>query len=151
MRLTAGFIGVLILAALATGCGGGSDSDSETAQVTKAEFVKQADAICAKHAKELQGELTAYLEQADSAPKARRVEMNTELLFPGFDSQIEELGEVPVPAGEEAKVSAMLEAAESGLAKAEEKPDVLLGLEDESLNEFVSLARSYGLTECGSL
>ena len=50
-------IGALALALLATGCGGGSDE--ATAQVTKAQFYKQARAICAKTQKKLQTELAA--------------------------------------------------------------------------------------------
>ena len=50
-------IGVLAAALLAAGCGGGG-SDEATAQVTKAEFYKQARAICAK----TQGKLLAELK-----------------------------------------------------------------------------------------
>jgi hypothetical protein len=45
-------IGVLAVALLATGCGGGG-SDEATAQVSKAEFYKQVRAICAKRQKKL--------------------------------------------------------------------------------------------------
>jgi len=51
-------IGVLAVALLALGCGGGG-SDEATAQVTKAEFYKQARAICAKTQKKLLAEIGA--------------------------------------------------------------------------------------------
>lgn len=51
-------LGVLAVALLATGCGGGG-SDEATAQVTKAEFYNQARAICAKTQKKLLAEIAA--------------------------------------------------------------------------------------------
>lgn len=51
-------IGVLAAALLAMGCGGGG-SDEATAQVSKAEFYKQARAICAKTQKKLLAEIAA--------------------------------------------------------------------------------------------
>lgn len=51
-------IGVLAVALLAIGCGGGG-SDEATVQVSKAEFYKQARAICAKTQDTLQTELAA--------------------------------------------------------------------------------------------
>jgi hypothetical protein len=59
-RLIIAGIGVLAVALLAAGCGGGG-SDEATAQVSKAQFFKQARAICAKTQKKLQQE-TATLE-----------------------------------------------------------------------------------------
>jgi hypothetical protein len=57
-RLIIAGIGVLAVALLATACGGGG-SDEATAQVSKAQFYKQAEAICAKVQKKLQVELAA--------------------------------------------------------------------------------------------
>lgn len=57
-RLIIAGIGVLTVALLATGCGGGG-GDEATAQVSKAQFYKQAEAICAKTQKKFQAELAA--------------------------------------------------------------------------------------------
>jgi hypothetical protein len=51
-------LGVLAVALLAAGCGGGG-TDEATAQVSKAEFYKQARAVCAKTQKTLQAKLKA--------------------------------------------------------------------------------------------
>ena len=51
-------LGVLAAALLAMGCGGGG-SDEATAQVSKAEFYKQARAICGKAQRKLQAEYQA--------------------------------------------------------------------------------------------
>jgi len=54
-RLIIAGIGVLAVALLATGCGGGG-GDEATAQVSKAQFFKQARAICARTEKRFQAE-----------------------------------------------------------------------------------------------
>jgi hypothetical protein len=57
-RLIIAGIGVLAVALLATGCGGGG-SDEATAQVSKAQFFKQARAICAKTQRKVEAQLLA--------------------------------------------------------------------------------------------
>jgi hypothetical protein len=57
-RIIIAGIGVLAVALLATGCGGG-EGDEATAQVSKAQFYKQARAVCAKTQKAFQTELAA--------------------------------------------------------------------------------------------
>lgn len=55
-RLIIAGIGVLAVALLAAGCGGGG-SDEATAQVSKAQFYKEAEAICANTQKKFQAEI----------------------------------------------------------------------------------------------
>jgi hypothetical protein len=57
-RLIIAGIGVLAVALLAMGCGGGG-GDEATAQVSKAQFYKQARAICANVQKKLRVEVEA--------------------------------------------------------------------------------------------
>jgi hypothetical protein len=75
-RLIIAGIGVLAVALLATGCGGGGSAEA-TAQVSKAQFFKQARAICAKAQKKLQAQLAASKDvttQADEIAHLRKVE-----------------------------------------------------------------------------
>jgi hypothetical protein len=59
-------IGVLAVALLAMGCGGGG-SDEATAQVTKAEFYNQARAICAQTQKKVSAAFRAKASKNLSA------------------------------------------------------------------------------------
>jgi hypothetical protein len=64
-RLIIAGIGVLAVALLAIGCGGGG-SDEATAQVSKAQFFKQARAICAKTQENIEAELRSASQNASS-------------------------------------------------------------------------------------
>lgn len=61
-------LGVLAVALLAMGCGGGG-SDEATAQVSKAEFYKQARAVCTKTWKAILAESEAAKTNAASYSK----------------------------------------------------------------------------------
>ena len=65
-------IGVLAVALLATGCGGGG-SDEPTAQVSKAEFFRQARAICEKTQKKLVAELAASNNSSNTTAVPSRI------------------------------------------------------------------------------
>lgn len=78
-RLIIAGIGVLAVALLALGCGGGG-GDEATAQVSKAEFFKQARAICAKTQETFQTELAAKNVAAVYKKAPPRLEREAEAL-----------------------------------------------------------------------
>jgi hypothetical protein len=71
-RLIITGIGVLVAALLAMGCGSGG-SDGATAQVSKAEFFKQARAICEKTQKKLVAELAASNNNSNTTAVPSRI------------------------------------------------------------------------------
>ena len=65
-RLIALLAGVMAIAIVAAGCGSSSDDSTDTVVVlTKAEFIKQGDAICAKGSKKINEEAEEFAEEND--------------------------------------------------------------------------------------
>lgn len=149
----AGAMTLVLLAAVVAGCGGGDDTSSETsAALTKAEFIKQADAICAKGEKALEGEAEEFAEENDvdveKPTKAQQEEVIADVVAPGVRKQAEEIADLGAPEGDEESVEAIVEAVETGSDELESDPAKLLE-GDNPLGEGSKLAREYGLEECG--
>jgi hypothetical protein len=100
-------LGILALALLAAGCGGGDgdDASAETA-ITKAEFVKQGNAICQKATEKFSRQAEALLEElgADESPGDRPATDLVSLL----ETEADEIRALGAPAGDEAEVDAIL-------------------------------------------
>lgn len=138
--------------ALIAGCGGGSDSTESTSSLTKAEFVKQGNAICAKGNKEINEGFEKFVEEnglsKTKAPsKAVQEEAVETVLIPRIRKEIESIRALGPP---DEAAEAVLDAAEEALEKGEEEP--IQFLKEESAGPFAKankLSREYGLTKCG--
>ena len=152
-------IGMAIaLAAAVAGCGGGDDStgggDSSAAALTKAEFIKQADAICKDGEEQLEDEGNEFAEENDidteNATDEQKEEVIVDVIGPALHKQGEELAGLGAPEGEEESIEAIVDALESGADEIESDPAILIeGKENPPLEEASELASDYGLTECG--
>jgi hypothetical protein len=152
MALLATVVALVLIA----GCGGGSDSNTSTdatsSSLTKAEFVKQGNAICAKGSKEINEGFEKFVEEnglsKTKAPsKAVQEKAVRTVLIPRIRKELEDIRALGPP-DEEAE--AALDAAEEALEKGEEEP--IQFLKEESAGPFAKanrLAREYGLTKCG--
>ena len=147
----------IVLGAIVAGCGGGDDSsssggDETAAALSKAEFIKQADAICLKGNESIASEAEDFAEENDvdteDPTEAQQEEVVSEVVGPGVRQQAEEINELAAPSGDEAEIEAMVKAVESGAEELEEEPKALLEGENP-LGEASKLARAYGLKECG--
>jgi hypothetical protein len=138
---------LLIAIALAVaGCGGGGDSS--TTALTKAEYVKQANAICKKGQQEREAAVNELAEEvkpganAAELPKAGLVEAIT----PPLGAMVEELAALPAPEGDEAQVEAIVEAYEEPVEAIEE--DQNAAFEGELFKEADAKGLKYGLEDC---
>ena len=152
-RLVALFAALAVLALIAgCGSGGGSTTTETTSSLTKAEFVKQGNAICAKGSKEINEGFEEFVEEnglskTKAPPKPVQEEAVETVLIPRISKEIESIRALGPP-DEEAE--AVLDAAEEALEKGEEDP--IQFLKEESSGPFAKankLAREYGLTKCG--
>jgi hypothetical protein len=152
-RFIALLVALAALALIVAGCGsGGSDSTESTSSLTKAEFVKQGNAICAKGSKEINEGFEEFVEEnglskTKAPPKAVQEEAVETVLIPKISKELESIRALGPP-DEEAE--AVLDAAEEALEKGEEDP--IQFLKEESTGPFAKankLAREYGLTKCG--
>lgn len=154
-RLIVLLASVVAAAAVIAGCGSSDDGSTDsTTALTKAEFIKQGDAICEKGSKQIEDDAEAFADENDVDTENPTDEQQEEVIEtvvgPSLQAQADELGELGAPSGEEAKVTAMLEALEEGADELESDPGVLLGNDgSDSIDEANELADEFGFKACG--
>jgi len=146
------FAGVLAIAAVATGCGSSNDNGS-TASLTKAEFVKQGNAICRKGNAQIESEFEKFAEEhhlgKHQKPSKKVLAEATEtVLIPAITTQIEGLRALGTPEGDEGEIDEILTGAEESLEEAEEDPAAFAEGEPTKFKQVNKRARAYGLTVC---
>jgi len=140
------FLGLLVVAMLVVvGCGGGD----ETTALTKAEFVKQANAACAEGKSEREKDFNEYVKTTDPSEvtKANQESLVDEIFKPPYEQSIEAIKSLGAPEGDEQQVEAITAAMEDGLKQAEAKPLVTLRT-NVQFAKANALAVKYGLTDC---
>lgn len=128
------------------------DSSVRTSSLGKAQFVKQANAICAREKRSLIEKTGAYLAQreSDGEPQAVLVaKAAKEVLAPVVGEQVAALRKLGAPAGDEEEIEEMLVAQEEGAEQISEV-ETLEPRKDppESFAEAAEMFQAYGLTEC---
>jgi hypothetical protein len=136
---------------IAVGCGGSDSTDSSS--ITKAQFIKQADAICEKGNEENEAEFEEFAEEKNLSEnkeptKAQQEEAITDIVAPGVQKQIEEIDALGAPEGDEKQVEAIVTSVEEGVEEIEEDPSSLIKGENP-LGKGSKLAKEYGLKACG--
>jgi hypothetical protein len=154
-RWIGGIAVAVILSGLAVGCGGGSDGP----EITKAEFVKKADLICAEYKsqrlavaeKEFNPKQRQAIDDGSKAYKEFQAELPVigekllqEKTLPLMRTQHKELEALGAPDGDEEQVEKMLDSMESATDETEEAgfPKALVG---NQFDEFEKEAEEYGL------
>lgn len=146
MRTRFGFAAALTMtsALAAAGCGSSDDGPS------KAEFVKQADALCAKGDKQIA--VVAKKSFSGGQPsKTQVVAFVKDTAVPKTREEVHAIKKLDPPKGDEDKVNAITDAADAGLQKLESNP--ALGAQQgaaDPLAKASKLAKAYGLKKCGS-
>jgi hypothetical protein len=134
---------------LAAGCGS-SDKSGEKSSITKAEFVKKGNAICAQGNKKIEAQGQKLFGPNKKPSKAKLEEFASTVLLPSVEDQVNKIRALGAPKGDEAKVKAILDAADQGVQKGKQDP---LSLTNEGADPFAKanrLAKAYGLKVCGS-
>jgi hypothetical protein len=142
--------GTLIVGLAAAGCGSSTTSTSSTTGASatssaKSEFVAKANAICVKS--------NAVTEAArlklGFAPNLKRVRLVVrKTISPAIQAEITEIKALPVPSGEQATVTNIVNLAQKGLALLNRAP-ALFEVGDAFLS-FAKVAHPYGLTSCAA-
>jgi hypothetical protein len=142
----------LLLAAIATavlaaGCGGGSDDETaspsvETSSISRAEFVKRAEGICAKATRETE----PVIEEGPSGDSG--VEAIEAVFLPGAEDVVAEVRELGAPSGDQAQVEKLLTALQEAVDELEAQPASSLEELAERFHRFGTLAGNYGLQSC---
>jgi len=146
----------LLLLGVGVGCGGGGDTTSD---ITKAQFVKKANFICADYSgkrhtwgeeefnpKQRQGSHVVG-SPATEALEAELKELGEELLkgkfIPSMRQQQEDLESLGAPAGDEEKIETMLQNFEKGVDVLEERG--FKGIFGDEFDQFDKESTNYGL------
>lgn len=143
----------IVTAAIAVGCGGGDDTtDSSTATLSKAEFIKQADAICADADRQGQEEAEEFAKENDFSLEQPTDEQLEEaisaILVPSLNQQAEEISALGAPEGDEEQIEAITTSLEDVAGEIEDDPGIVIN--GDSLSEPGELAEDYGLRVCGA-
>jgi hypothetical protein len=153
-RLIALFAALVAVALIAAGCGSSDDGTSDsTATLTKAEYLKQGNAICAAGNKEINAGFEKFFKENEFSKKNQPTQADFEegaedIVIPSVRKQIDELKELEAPEGEEDKYEALFENAEAQLEKGEEDTSLLT---DENNDLFAGVnkeAKALGLGSC---
>ena len=141
------------IAMIAAGCGGGGDSTTDSSSLTKAEFLKQGNAVCAKGNKEIEEGFQEFEKENDlqngQPTKAQLTEAIETIVLPAVRDQVDGIEELGAPSGEEAKVEAVTDAASEAVEEGEEDPASLTSEKADPFAEANELANEYGLVKCG--
>jgi hypothetical protein len=142
-------LGVVVLAAVLGGCGGGSDSSSS---LTKAEYVKQADAICTERHDEVQASIAAFKNKVEEGRVSEGSEKQKEMIeklvqesmVPALSDQLQALEQLETPETIEAEVNKMLKSLSKAIKGFEE--DGIASLSEGGYTDFAYAAKDIGVT-----
>jgi len=147
-------VGVLAVAVLGAGCGDDGESTA-SASVTKAQFTKEANSICAEREKEQKAafenygkEVRAVSKDGEVTPKMEREvanELIEEKIIPSLEDQLDQMEELGAPAADEAEITRMLKSLSQAIEELEEG-GVRKLVEGGKLNDFKKQASAYGLS-----
>jgi hypothetical protein len=143
-RLIGGLATVVVLGVgvVAIGCGGGDDN------LTKAQFIKQADAICTKGNKQIDAAAGKIFTTKQQPSKAQLTQFASEALIPDIQGQVDDVRALNEPSDDEDQVNAFLDSAQAELDKG--KKDPLYMTSDKSFSETNKLGKQYGFKVCAA-
>jgi hypothetical protein len=130
----------LTLGLVVAGCGGGDDN------LTKAEFIKQADAICKQGNKQINAAAQDVFTTKQEPSQAQLKQFATETLIPDVQRQVDGVRALNEPSDDEDQVNAFLDSAQSELDKG--KKDPLYLTSDKSFQKTNQLGKQYGFKVC---
>jgi hypothetical protein len=148
-------VGALV-AMLAVGCGGGSsggDTEVTVSSMSKAEFIKKADAVCKKGSEAITADYGEFLREhkgVKNPTEALFSELVDRVVAPNLEREVEEIRALGAPKGQEARVEAVLAAVERSLTTAEEEPRNVINDMPKVFGEADKVAKQYGFRVCGS-
>jgi hypothetical protein len=133
------------------GCGGGSASSSATKPIpatgiSKADFVKRANAICVKGNAESKA-AAAKLGSNPSEGEIVTFVRSTEV--PAVQAQIDAIRALGAPPGDGVKIAEMLKLAEHAVKEVKIQPTVISSGVDVFAG-FARIAHPYGLISCAT-
>ncbi|HEY6550365.1 MAG TPA: hypothetical protein VIY71_04105 [Solirubrobacterales bacterium] len=171
-----GLLSNVVLLGVAVGClliiAGCGDSSSDSSQATgggnnattrvdpdvhpsKAEFVKQASAICVATKERASEEFATYIQKNTSPTSgpgvvAKATDAVNTVFSPVYQLQVERISALGAPQGDEQQINAILTAMQQGIERAKQQPLQFLR-RNTALSQASKLAKAYGLPACSTV
>jgi hypothetical protein len=149
---------VLAAALILVGCGGGSSDSTDSASdsgasPSKAEFIKEADAICKEGGEQTQTEFAAFVKESKISKgkeltTAQWEEVGTQILAPALQQQADEIRQLGLPVADEAQMEIFLEGVDKAIEEIEENPAIAKE-PSEVLVDAHRTIDGYGFKVCG--
>lgn len=139
-------LGVAITS-IAMGCGGGG-----TPALSKAEVIKQGDAICEKADAKQEAGINKYGKEhpkGQFTEKGEQEKLVRVVGLPPILMEAEELRDLSAPEGQQDEIEAIATAIESAVEKGESNPSSILNGEGP-FSKADKLAREYGFKACAA-
>lgn len=142
---------LVTLALAAVGCGGSETNAEEPPRLTKAQFLKRGNAICAQVARKMDAISNRYAGKSRSA--AFRDRVAEKAIIPGKKEEIRRLRALGPPVGGERRLKRIIAAIEEGIKIGERTPRALWAAADLNVEypfeKALELESYYGLVNCG--
>ncbi len=136
---------VVIGTVVVAGCGGGEDTAEATATSSKAEFTKQAHAVCAENRKEREAVLARFYKKPSKGNEEAALEaLLEESLLPLLQKELKALEDLAPPEADQATVDQMLQSLARNLEEIEERGAAVAG-DYKFFSRFEKEAEDYGL------
>lgn len=156
-RFTALLAAVVAALAVAAGCGSsddGGDTTEVAVAVTKAQLIKQGDAICKQGNEEIEEGFETYAEENDipdgqEPSNEQGVEIVEQVLVPNLKTQSELIRGIGSPEGDEEEVGELLDSLDAAIEEAEDDPESLFNEDTDPFGDANEKAQAYGFSECG--
>jgi hypothetical protein len=135
------------------GCGGSGAGAESTSALTKAEFLKKGNAICARGGEEINKAYERFSREhvagGRTPSEALLDKAAAEIVLPVRKREVRLLRALGAPSGQEEHIDAMLTAWEEGIERGEEVPNSLRKAGPEyAFYKSYSMGIDYGLTKC---
>lgn len=140
---------VAALVVVVSGCGDDGGEAGGDSGRTRAEYIALADAICAAGNAELEQAATDFFADKPNPTQAQEQQYAITVFVPNIEGQLADLRELDAPEGDEEEVTAVYDAAQSGLDELKADPSTYGGEPPAGFVEAGRLAADYGFEVCG--
>jgi len=143
----------IALAIAVSACGGGGGGDATVNPLTKAQFLKKGNEVCAagtaKVNEGFERYSAAHLNEGQHVSDISYARAMARIVLPRVEEQVEGIRKLAPPAGDEKRVKKILAAFEAGVREGKEDPLTLPGTHGSyAFEEAHELAIDYGLEKC---
>lgn len=150
-HLASAIAAALLAASLIVGCG---SSDSDETSLTKAQFIKQGDAICKKVDEQRIARLNKFLSSHSRAyltTNAGEEEVTGLIALQPLETKLDGLADLGTPSGDEELVDPIISGLEKAIDEAEENPSQIEANYNAIFGPVNQAARQYGFKVCSRI